>query len=58
MLGYPEQAVKIDDAKEVHARRLRHPFDLGWALTVGALVFDHLGEPEEQLKRVNKGGKQ
>ena len=54
MLGYPEQAVKIDEGKEAHARRLRHPFDLGWALTVGSLVFDHLGEPEEQLKRAEE----
>ena len=54
MLGYPEQAVKIHDVEEAHARRLGHPFDLGWALTVGAMVFDHLGEPEEQLKRAEE----
>ena len=47
MLGYPEQAVKMSDAAHDHARRLGHPFDLGWALTIGAFVFDHLGEPEE-----------
>jgi predicted ATPase len=35
-------------------RALRHPFDLGWALTVRSLVFDHLGEPEEQLKRAEE----
>jgi hypothetical protein len=54
MLGYPEQAVKIDDVKEAQARHLRHPFDLGWALTVGSLVFDHVGEPDEQLKRAKE----
>jgi hypothetical protein len=47
MLRYPEQALKIDDVKEAQARRLGHPFDLGWALTVGSLVFDHVGEPDE-----------
>ena len=52
MLGFPEQAVRISDAKDAHARGLGHPFDLGWALTTGAEVFDHLGEPDELLKRV------
>jgi class 3 adenylate cyclase/predicted ATPase len=55
MLGYPEQAVKINDAKETHARRLGHPFNLSWCLTYGALVFEHVGEPEELLKRVEEG---
>jgi len=34
--------------------KLGRPFDLGWPLTVGALVFDHLGEPEELSKRVQE----
>jgi class 3 adenylate cyclase/predicted ATPase len=51
MLGFPEQAVRISDAKDAHARGLGHPFDLGWALTTGAEVFDHLHEPDELLKR-------
>jgi hypothetical protein len=46
MLGYPEQAVKISDAQEAHARRLGHPFNLSWSLTFGALLFEHVGEPE------------
>jgi tetratricopeptide (TPR) repeat protein len=50
MLGYPEQAVKTIIAMYDHARRVGHPFDLGFALTVGAYLFDHLGEHEEQLK--------
>jgi hypothetical protein len=54
MIGYPEQAVTITDAKDAHARRRGHPFDLGWALTVGAWVFDHLREPDELLKRVEE----
>jgi predicted ATPase len=52
LLGYPEQAVKINGAADDHARQLGHPVDLGFALTVGAEVFDYLGEPHELLKRV------
>jgi ATP/maltotriose-dependent transcriptional regulator MalT len=52
MLGHPEQAVRISDAKDAHARQCGHPFNLGWALTTGAWVFDLLGEPDEWLKRV------
>lgn len=33
LFGYPAQAIRIRDAKEAHARKLGHPFDLGWALT-------------------------
>jgi len=52
VLGYPEQAARIIDAAHDHARRLGHPFDLCWALTVGAEVFDHQREPNELLKCV------
>jgi predicted ATPase len=55
MLGYPEQAVKMINAGTDHARRLAHPFDLGWALTNGVFVFDHLGEHEERLIRAAEG---
>ncbi len=51
MLGYPEQAVKMNDAGIDHARQVEHPFNLGWALSVGTTVFDYRGEPEEMLKR-------
>jgi class 3 adenylate cyclase/tetratricopeptide (TPR) repeat protein len=54
MLGYPEQAVRIGDAAHAHARRRGHAFDLGWALTVGAQVFDYLREPDELLKSVEE----
>jgi class 3 adenylate cyclase/predicted ATPase len=54
MLGYPDQAAKIRDARDADARQRRHPFDLGFGLTIGARVFDHLGEPDEQLKRVEE----
>src|SRR5262249_14817938 len=52
MLGYPEQAAQLREDGEAHARRLGHPFQLALTLTVGAWVFDFLGEPDEWLKRV------
>ena len=55
MLGYPEQALRILDAGHDHARRVGHPFALGWALTVGAQVFGYLREPDEWLKRIEEG---
>ena len=54
LFGYPTQAVQIRDAKEAHARGLGHPFDLGWALTMGATVLDPLGRPDELLKRAEE----
>jgi hypothetical protein len=40
MLGYPDQAVKLFDEALAHARRIGHPFNLGWLLTVGADLFE------------------
>jgi hypothetical protein len=54
MLGYPEQAVHIIEAAHDHARRRAHPFDLGWALSFGAQLFDFLREPDELLRRVEE----
>jgi class 3 adenylate cyclase/tetratricopeptide (TPR) repeat protein len=54
MLGYPEQAARIIDSADDHARRRGHPFDLGWALTIGANLFDYLREPDEFLKRIDE----
>jgi class 3 adenylate cyclase len=54
MLGYPEQAVMLNAAKDAHARRIGKPFDLCWALATGSQIFDFLGEPDELLKRVKE----
>jgi class 3 adenylate cyclase/tetratricopeptide (TPR) repeat protein len=54
MLGYPERAVQVSDANDAHARRRGHPFDLGWALTVGSGLWDHRREPEAVLARVEE----
>jgi hypothetical protein len=39
ILGYPDQALRLSDEKDEHARRRGHPFDLGSALSVMALEF-------------------
>jgi class 3 adenylate cyclase/tetratricopeptide (TPR) repeat protein len=54
ILGYPDQAVAASDARDEHARRRNHPFDLAFALTLGAQVFDFLGRPDELLRRTEE----
>jgi tetratricopeptide (TPR) repeat protein len=54
MLGYPERAAQLWGDSEAHARKLGHPFDLGWMLTSGARFFDFLGKPDEQLNRAEE----
>ena len=54
MLGYPERALQVSAATELHARRRGHPFDIGWALTFGALVWNLRCEPEQILLRVEE----
>ncbi|MEO8678703.1 MAG: hypothetical protein ABI665_06640 [Vicinamibacterales bacterium] len=44
MLGYPDQAMRECDDKNAHARRRNHPFDLGFALTLGSHAFDYCGD--------------
>ena len=51
MLGYPEQAVEINEVSTAHARRRGHPFDLGSALTLGGLLWEHRGESAPMLAR-------
>jgi class 3 adenylate cyclase/tetratricopeptide (TPR) repeat protein len=47
MLGYPDDAARISDEKDAHARQLENAFDTGWALTWGAYVFDYRREPDD-----------
>jgi class 3 adenylate cyclase/tetratricopeptide (TPR) repeat protein len=54
MLGYSDQAVQMSDQKDADARQLGHPFDIGWALTWGAYVFDYRCEPDRLLDRVHE----
>ena len=54
ILGYPDRALRLSDEKDAHARRRGHPFDLGFALTMGAHEFDHRCEHEDLRKRAEE----
>jgi class 3 adenylate cyclase/tetratricopeptide (TPR) repeat protein len=54
MLGYPDKALAVSDQNIADARRLGHPFDIGWALTWGAYVLDFRCEPERLLEQVRE----
>jgi class 3 adenylate cyclase/ABC-type transport system involved in cytochrome c biogenesis ATPase subunit len=53
-LGYPDQAVQVSDEKDLHARKVEHPFNLCHALTMGADVFNYRCEPERLLERISE----
>ena len=50
MLGYPDQARAVSEATAEHARRRGHPFDLAFALTLGAQAFEYCGDAERLLR--------
>jgi class 3 adenylate cyclase/tetratricopeptide (TPR) repeat protein len=54
ILGYPDRALRLNDEKDGHARRRGRPFDLGFALTMGAHEFDRRSEFEDLLKRADE----
>ncbi len=54
ILGYPDRALQLGDEKDAHARWRGHPFDLGFALTMGAHEFDHRYELEDLRKRAEE----
>jgi class 3 adenylate cyclase/tetratricopeptide (TPR) repeat protein len=56
MLGYPDQAAHLCIEKDVHAEA-RGPFDLGWALTWGAYVWDYRHETDRLLACAAKAGR-
>jgi class 3 adenylate cyclase len=61
MLGYPERAVRVNNAKDARARRRGHPFDLGFALHMGVTVFDFRCEPDEirvRCKEIDRLGRE
>lgn len=51
MFGYPDQALELSERKDAHADRLGYALDIGYALTVGAYVFDYRREPQELARR-------
>jgi class 3 adenylate cyclase/tetratricopeptide (TPR) repeat protein len=54
IMGYPDQALAANQEMEANARRRGHPFDLAFALTLGAQLFDFLGDPEALLRRTEE----
>jgi len=52
MLGYPARALSVSNAKDEHARRRGHPFDIGFALSSGTYTLEYRGETAEQRRRV------
>ena len=54
MLGYPDRALRLNDGTHAHARQRGHPFDFGWALSMGALEPNHRCKLEELLKRAEE----
>jgi class 3 adenylate cyclase/tetratricopeptide (TPR) repeat protein len=54
IMGYPEQALAASHAMEANARRRGHPFDLAFALTLGAQLFDHLCDSAGLLRRTEE----
>jgi predicted ATPase len=54
MWGYPDRAVQLCKANDAHARRRGHPFNLGWTLTQGGLLWDLRGDPARLLARAEE----
>jgi len=54
MLGYPDQALKVNEAKDEHARRRGHVFDIAFAFTLGADPFYYRCEGEALHKRAEE----
>ncbi len=55
MLGHPDEAAKVANDRDAHARHIGHPFDLGWALTFGSNAFNYRREPNAILERTEEG---
>ena len=55
MLGYPDRAVRVNEAKDAHARRLGSPWNLCFALGgFGSFLFEYRSEPEVLLHRADE----
>ncbi|MFL5252493.1 MAG: winged helix-turn-helix domain-containing protein [Rhodopila sp.] len=55
ILGYPDEAVRINAAKEAHARQRGAPFDLAYTISTGAQVFNYIHQPDQALARAKEG---
>jgi tetratricopeptide (TPR) repeat protein len=54
MLGYPDEAVRQSEEKDAFARHVRDPFNLGFALTLGAYLFGYRDEPGPFMERIRE----
>ncbi len=54
MFGYPDRAVQESHAKDVHSHQRGHPFDIGYALTFGSLIWDYRCETLPLLARAEE----
>ena len=50
MLGYPDQARQIARETAEHVHRLNHPFEIAFALTLGAQVYEYCHQPDVLLQ--------
>jgi len=57
ILGYPDKASRVSDQLDADSRQLGHPFDIGWASTWGAYVFDYRREPDRLLARLHEANR-
>ena len=55
MLGYPDQAVQASNDQLTLARRLRHPFNLGFSLTTGCGAYIYRRDADTLLERRSEG---
>ena len=55
MMGFPDQARAACESNHEHARRLNHPFDLAFALTLGSQVYEFRGESSRLLECAEEG---
>jgi hypothetical protein len=54
ILGYPDEAMRMNIERDAHARRRGHPFDFGWALGTGTHEFDRRCEHNDLRKRAEE----
>ena len=52
--GYPDRAAQLGEASIAHAHQRNHPFNLGYALTAGSMVWHFRGEHEQVLERAEE----
>lgn len=54
ILGYPDQARRLNDERDLHDCQRGHPFDIGYALSLGAHVSDQRYDHEDLRGRAEE----